>query len=243
MGRSMLETYYAGVYWLNRPETSQDCARRAETYFRLLASLDPTWARWFGKADTFEEALKLRIDPVAATFEALFAQKENQLPIDGYSLGLWNGEQHPGATSTDFACGISSHFLSNACVLEPPTPARSPHGERIVNASTMTQVLRAMAIAWEPDRGVAMSHSHREMLRKDGKLPPMLVGWVTYLSRRRGPIPPLPAPVRVEPVEELGTLITLTPERFTADNPSHVELATHVRSLLDQAGLLSPPQP
>jgi Immunity protein 52 len=243
MGRSMLETYYAGVYWLNRHETSKDCARRAETYFCLLASLDPTWAHWFGKADTLEEALKLRIDPVATTFEALLAQKEYQLPIDGYSLGLWNGEQHPGATSTDFTCGCSSRFVPNVCVLEPPTPARSPQGERIVVASTMTQVLRAMAIAWEPDRGVAMSHSHREMLRKDGKLPPVLVGWVTYLSRRRGHVPPLPAPVRVEPVENLGTLITLTPERFTAANPSHVELATHVRALLEEAGLLAPAQP
>lgn len=100
-----------------------------------------------------------------------------------------------------------------------------------------------MALAWEPDRGVVMSHSHREMLRENGKLPPVLVGWVTYLSRRRGPVPPLPAPVRVEPVEDLGTLITLTPERFTADNPSHVELAAHVRALLDQAGLLAPAQP
>ena len=88
-----------------------------------------------------------------------------------------------------------------------------------------------------------MSHSYAEMLRKDGKLPPVLVGWITYLSSRRGPVPALPAPVRVEPVENLGTLITLTPERFTADNPAHVELATHVHSLLDRAGLLAPAQP
>ena len=243
MDRSMLETYYAGVYWLNRPETSQACAQRAETFFRLLASLDPSWAHWFGKADTLEEALKLRIDPVATVFESLFAQKEHQTVRGGYALALWNGDSSTNATTTNFSCGSSSHFVSNVCVLEPPEPARSPAGERIVNAPTMTQVLRAMALAWEPDRGVVLSHSHREMLRKDGKLPAVLVGWVTYLSRRRGPVPPLPAPVRVEPVEELGTLITLTPERFTADNPSHVELATHVRSLLDQAGLLSPPQP
>jgi Immunity protein 52 len=236
------ERYYAGVYWVNRFETSQGCARRAETYFRLLASLDPTWAHWFGKTDTLEEALKLRIDPVAATFEALFDEKEYQLPVDGYSLGLWNGEQHPGATRTNFACGISSRFLSNACVLNPPTPARSPHGERIVNASTMTQVLRAMAIAWEPDWGVVMSQAFLDQIFP-GKLPPVLVGWITYVSSRRGPIPDLPAPVHVEPVENLGTLITLTPERFTADNPAHVELAAHVRSLLDQAGLLASAQP
>jgi hypothetical protein len=239
----MLETYYAGVYWLNRAETSQACARRAETYFRLLASLEPSWAHWFGKADTLEEALKLRIGPVASAFDALFAQKEHQTVKGGYALAVWNGDPSTDGTTTNFSCGSASRFVPNACVLEPPTPARSPHGERIVNASTMTQVLRAMALAWEPDRGVVMSHPHREMLRQDGKLPPVLVGWITYLSRRRGPIPPLPSPVRVEPVEDLGTLITLTPERFTADNPAHVELASHVRALLDQAGLLAPAQP
>ncbi len=238
----MAERYYAGVYWLNRQESAKECARRAETYFRLLAPLDPSWSRWFGKADTLEEALKLRIDPVAASFEALFVQKEHRLLADGYSLGLWNGEQHPGATRTNFACGTSSRFVSNACVLEPPTPARSPHGERIVNASTMTQVLRAMAIAWEPDWGVVMSQAFLDRAFPS-KLPPVLVGWVTYLSRHRGPVPRLPAPVRVEPVEDLGTLITLTPERFTAANPSHLELAAHVRALLDQSGLLAPAQP
>jgi hypothetical protein len=243
MGHSMLETYYAGVYWLNRSETSQACARRAEAYFRLLASLDPSWTQWFGKADTLEDALKLRIDPTAAVFESLFAQKEHQTVRGGYALDVWNGDSSTNATTTNFSCGSSSHFVSNVCVLEPPEPARSPAGERIVTASTLAQVLRAMAIAWEPDRGVVMSHSYAEMLRKDGKLPPVLVGWVTYLSRRRGPVPPLPAPVRVEPVENLGTLITLTAERFTADNPAHVELAAHVRALLDQAGLLVPAQP
>jgi hypothetical protein len=105
----------------------------------------------------------------------------------------------------------------------------------------MTQVLRAMALAWEPDRGVVMSDTYRDKFMPD-KLPPVLVGWVTYLSRRRGIVPPLPAPVRVEPVEELGTLITLTPERFTVDNPAHVELASQVRLILDQAGLLGPEQ-
>lgn len=240
MGCSMLETYYAGVYWLNRPETSQACARRAESYFRLLAPLEPTWTQWFGKADTINEALKLRLDPEAPTVESLFAQKAHQTVKGGYALDLWNGDPSSHGTTTNFCCGSSSPVVPNVCILNPPEPAQNPAGERIVNASTMTQVLRAMALAWEPDRGVVMSHSHREMIRREGKLPPVLVGWITYLSSRRGSIPPLPAPVRAEPVENLGTLITLTPERFTVNNPSHVELAAHVRALLDEAGLLTP---
>ncbi|MFL5344598.1 MAG: Imm52 family immunity protein, partial [Hyalangium sp.] len=66
------------------------------------------------------------------------------------------------------------------------------------------------------------------------------VGWVTYLSRRRGMVPPLPAPVRIEPVEDKGALIILTPDRLTAGNPDHVELGRRVGKLLDKAGLLQP---
>ena len=64
-----------------------------------------------------------------------------------------------------------------------------------------------------------------------------------YFSRQRGTVPPLPAPVRVEPVEDKGTLVILTPERFTVSNPEHVALAARVHELLDGAGLLGPLRP
>jgi hypothetical protein len=64
-----------------------------------------------------------------------------------------------------------------------------------------------------------------------------------HFSRLRGPVPPLPAPVRVEPVEDKGTLVILTPERFTVSNPEHVALAARVHELLNGAGLLRPLQP
>jgi len=238
----MTETYYAGAYWKGRRETAPECARRAEAFLQLLAPLEASWAHWFRKADTLEEALKLRIEPIAATFESLFTRKDNRLPIDGYMLGLWNGDPTlVAATTVEFTCGTSSRFVPNVCLLNPPAPAESPVGERIVTSALMTQVLRAMSLAWEPDHGVVMSEPYREKFWPD-KQPPAHVGWVTYLSRRRGSVPPLPAPVRVEPVEDLGTLITLTPERFTVNNPAHVELAHHVRQILDQAGLLGPEQ-
>ncbi|MCP3059400.1 immunity 52 family protein [Myxococcus sp. K38C18041901] len=87
-----------------------------------------------------------------------------------------------------------------------------------------------------------MSHAHRDMADSHRVPKSPYVGWVTYLAQHRGPVPPLPAPVRVEPVEGKGTLIVLTPERFTASNPEHVALAERVRVLLDQAGLLKPLQ-
>ncbi|ATB45655.1 hypothetical protein MYMAC_001240 [Corallococcus macrosporus DSM 14697] len=105
----------------------------------------------------------------------------------------------------------------------------------------LTQVMRAMVLAWEPEWGVFTSDRHRDAVSEFADTG-TFVGWGTYLSRNRGVVPPLPAPVRIEQVKDKGTLIVLTPERFTVGNPEHVALAERVRELLDRAGLLKPLQ-
>nr|WP_224367554.1 immunity 52 family protein [Hyalangium versicolor] len=112
----------------------------------------------------------------------------------------------------------------------------------MLTAPVMTEVSRAMALAWEPEWGVATSREHRDSVTESADLG-TFVGWVMYFSRLRGTVPPLPAPVRIEPVEDKGTLVVLTPERFTASNPEHVALAARVHELLARAGLLRPLQP
>ena len=66
---------------------------------------------------------------------------------------------------------------------------------------------------------------------------------MTYFSHRRGVLPPLPPQVQLEPVEDLGTLVLLTPERFSVSNPQHLDLARDVSERLRRAGLLSPLRP
>jgi hypothetical protein len=112
----------------------------------------------------------------------------------------------------------------------------------VLKAAVMLEVLRAMAVAWEPECGIATSHQHRDLVTGPEEFPEAgnFVGWVMYFSKGRGAVPPLPAPVRVEPVEDKGTLILLTPERFTVSNPEHVALAARVHALLAEAGLLRP---
>nr|WP_257792445.1 immunity 52 family protein [Myxococcus xanthus] len=99
-----------------------------------------------------------------------------------------------------------------------------------------------MVLAWDPDWAVAMSRTHQD-LDDQGDRGDVWLGWVTYFARARGVVPPLPAPVRIEPVEDKGTLIVLTPERFTVSDPEHVALSRRVRDLLSRAGLLKPLQP
>ena len=236
----MIETYYAGSYWLARPESAEACAQRAERFFRGLGRCDPAWNRWYQPARSFEEARKRQFTADATSFQLLFAHEAHQL-FDGVKFRLWSGDNPEETSSAGATCGSSSPQLPSNCVLEPFH--EGPVGERILTAPVMTEVLRSMAIAWDPEWGVATSHQHLEMAVKGFPYAGTFVGWVMYFSRLRGAVPPLPAPVRIEPVEDKGTLVILTPERFTASNPEHVALAARAHELLSRAGLLRPLQP
>ncbi|WP_309896703.1 immunity 52 family protein [Archangium sp.] len=236
----MFETYYAGSYWLARPEPVEACARRAERFFHLLERCDPAWTRWFETADSLEEARGLQFATDAANFQKLFARKENQLG-DGFTFHLWTGDNLEETSGVDGACGSADPRPPSSCVLRPYDEGLI--GERVLTAPVMTKVLRAMALAWEPEWGVVTSHQYDDLVSEKVMPAGTSVGWVMYFSRLRGKVPALPAPVRIEPVEDKGTLVTLTPERFTASNPEHVALAARVHGLLDRAGLLRPLQP
>jgi len=235
----MMETYYVGSYWLARPESAEACARRAERFFHLLGRCDPAWARWYEKADSFEEARKLQFTTDAANFQTLLARKERQIG-DGFSFHLWTGDNLQETSVVDGVCGSADPWLRTSCVLRPFREGRIR--ERVLTAPVMAEVLHAMALAWDPEWGVATSEAHRDRVTEKAK-PGTFVGWVMYFSRLRGKVPPLPTPVRIEPVEDKGTLVTLTPERLTASNSEHMELAARVHELLDRAGLLQPLQP
>ncbi|MDY7231434.1 immunity 52 family protein [Hyalangium rubrum] len=236
----MIETYYAGAYWLARHESAEACARRAEALFERLGRIEPTWRHWYETGSSFAEARERPFTPDTASFKALFERKQNRMG-DGFSFWLWTGDSPEETTSVDGFCGSASFVPPPVCVFKPPS--EGPLAHRVLTSAVLSEVVRAMALAWEPEWCVATSEQHRDMLANHGEVPDVFVGWVMYFSRQRGPVPPLPASVRVEPVEDKGTLILLTPERFTASNPEHVALAVRVQELLDAAGLLRPLQP
>lgn len=232
------ETYYVGSYWLARPESAEACAQRAERFFHLLGRCDPAWNQWHDTAA--EEASNDVVTPDAATFARMFQKKEYQSGKDGFRFMFFVGDTVPESTSASGNCGSAPPWVTSNCVLR--LPSKGPVSERVLTATVMTDALRAMALAWEPEFGVATSHAHREML-VNRKGVGTFTGWVMYFSRQRGAVPPLPVPVRVEPVEDKGTLVILTPERFTVANPEHVALAARVHEVLHGAGLLRPLQP
>ena len=236
----MVETYYLGAYWGPRQEDAEACAQRLAHMVPLLEPVDPLFARWFKSAKSLKEALKRPLDEDLAGLRQHIQRnlmkddRRQPMPDLGFDFGLWNGGSGGDDAWLSIGCGGYFERISNRCVLRPPH--KGPATERILTTSFQTAVLHALATAWDPDWGVAISNAQRDIIEK--KCPDVLVGWVTYLSRRLGRVPPLPAPVRIEPVGELGSLVILTPERFTASNPEHLALAERVRERLDAAGLL-----
>ncbi|RKH40307.1 hypothetical protein D7Y23_34975 [Corallococcus sp. AB050B] len=211
----------------------------------MLAACDPALANWNKIPKPRGKGRKTPLMPpsLPALTEA-FRRGVNREPGGppfedlGFRVGAYNDGTGQDFASINMKCGCYAEFrMANACVLR--LPAKGANAERIFTASVLMEVVRSMALAWEPDWAVAMSRTQQELHDEDGKAD-MWLGWVTYLARHRGSVPPLPAPVRIEPVEDKGTLIILTPERFTVANPDHVALARRVRELLVRAGLMQP---
>lgn len=234
-----IETYYAGAYWGPRKESPEECARRAEVFLAALPHVDPSFSRWFRQARSRKEALTRPIEPHRTALEKLIRRgKDRVVEALGYSIRTWNGEcDDYDDSGFQLDCGGYSERVPNGCVFKLPT--RGPNAERVLSAPVLTRLVRSLALAWEPDSALATSALHMDKVTTTGK-PGTFVGWITYFPRGRGTVPPLPAPVRIEPIEDKGSLIILTPERFTVANPEHVELSQRVHELLDRAGLLTP---
>lgn len=232
----MQDDYHIGCYWSGRTESDDQFAGRTEHWFKELSQIDPLLQHWYLTAKTASEAVEF--SPTHAVLRELFKRKAHNRGPMGPIFGAWNGRDDPDRLSTNMSAAWVAGAFPATCGVTPP--CKGDLAERLLTVRVLAQILRAMAYAWEPDWGVAISREYRSTLENStGRLPPgILCGWLTYLSRRRGIVPPLPEPVRVEPIGNMGTLVILTPERFTASNPAHVALGRDVQRILSQAGLL-----
>lgn len=67
------------------------------------------------------------------------------------------------------------------------------------------------------------------------------VGWLTYLSRALGPLPVIPPPTTVIPVDDLGWILVAQPEPVDPRNPDHQASLAYVRHALGARVLLDGP--
>ncbi len=242
----MQERYYLGAYWGPRKETALECAKRAQLFFRMLARCDPSFTQWYRAGRGFPRELPGHpVRPEVEELEKLLLSSRHRRGIGrkviedlGFSRILWNAKK--AATDIHLSCGGYSPWGGpNLCLLYP-TPEKEVR-ERLLRAPVLAEVLTSMATAWDPDCAMATSTEMVDLVEK--RKGEVRVGWLTYLSRRLGTLPPLPAPVRIEPVGELGWLLVLSAEPMTASNPEHVAFTARIRELLDRAGLIELPDP
>lgn len=232
----MSESYGIKAYWGGRPESAEGCARRAETFFRLLAECHPSYARWYEQNNSTRKALQLGFEPRHESFLRFFGKKKYQSGSDGFSFGAWTGhvKQDQGGMVM-LRCGSKAEVAPNFLWLFLPEEALGH--ERMLSTPVVVGVMRAIAVAWEPEWALATADGLWNQLSGGSRLGCFL-GWMTYFSRERGEVPALPTPVRAEPVGDKGTLVILTPERLSPSNPEHVALAWRVQKLLEERGLL-----
>lgn len=233
-----MRLFQMGAHWAGRSESAEACARRAEALFQQLGRCDPAYARWFEYSYSRMHSLQLPFEPTAETFLRFFKKRKHRLDREVFTFEAWTGQEQRGRGGRlSFVCGSNSPSYLNECLLY--LPREEPAASRVLTVPVLEQVVRAMVRAWAPDGCTVIPEGDLKAKKAmlDGR--PCL-GWLTYIASRRGSVPPLPEQVHVQPLEDKGTLIILTPECFSLENPEHVALAGSVRERLEKAGLLPP---
>jgi hypothetical protein len=204
----MRESYAATAYWCRRSESIEEWAARAEAFLRLLAECHPSFSRWYEEDPSAEESLQLGFEPTREAFAHFFGRSTSRFAEGGFIFRAWTG------------------------------PVEGTHGgERLLTRAVVAGVMRALAKAWELDWALATSEELWRQLSLGAKTD-TFVGWMTWVPRANGAVRQLPDPVRVEEVDDKGSLIILTPELLRSDNQEHLVLARRVQWSLKARGLL-----
>lgn len=241
----MIESYYIGAYWGVRKEAARECARRMNIFLATLQHIDATFVEWFHGGRSRKEALSRPFILTEENLTELLLEGRshddfgyNVLEELGFRTALWNGDEQGEDIALSVLCGSTASIPGvNSCVID--LPYEGVTAERLLRVSSLIEIMKCIASAWEPDWGVVNSRSYREMAPKQCENSP-LVGWITYLSSSRGRIPSLPSPSYSIEVDNLGSLIVVTNEQFTASDSQHVEAAKRTQNVLSHANLLGP---
>ena len=238
----MTSRFTLGAYWGDRRESRAECARRTSECLSRLARCDEAFAQWCQKGGSRRQAVEREVQPTEEVLASLL--RESRRDVDrsvieelGYTLGLWNGADEDESASISFSCGgcAGAPDVLNSVVLRLPRGGAA--AARLLRVDALVETMDAVVSSWEPDRARVISQEHLELLARRRGRP--TVGWLLYLSRRRGEIPRLPAPARVVPLAA-GSVIVLTDDCFSVERPDHLQHARRVEAILDEHGLLEP---
>jgi len=234
----MSHNYYVAGYWSGRTEPDAQFAERGAEWFRELGRIDPALRRWYD----FDERSRTAVE-VLPTVDTLLAKFQRERGWGGGNrFNVWNGMDPPDGVITDFKSLWLAKGFPALCMLSL-SGVREGLTRRLLHPETTERLLRELVRIWEPDWAVASTGDILSLYRDaTGRIPKCITcGWMTYLRHPRQAIPPLPKPMRVEPVGETGSLVIVTPEPLDASNPAHEDLVLQAQRILGEAELLENP--
>ena len=242
------DPFYLGAYWGDRKENIDTCAHRLAKFLKQLGELDEIFKGWSTGGRSLKEALANKSNINEVMLRELL-DKEGRLRTDigsevmndlGFSVGFWNRRRNSeGSVGLSVHCGsYAGHFgILNNCVIELPDDQKTV--QRVIRTEMLEKVLCAVAECWEPEWAVVTTHGLLESFKKSPQGAPD-PGWLIFICKRRGNVCELPEPSRKKVLDDLGTIVVVTDERFDTKRKEHIKAVKKVYRVLKKANLLEP---
>ena len=229
---AMNDRFHLGAHWRSRAQACEESARRLAQMLREFGDTDPVLSTWYRMRKRLRDPPRA-IPTSESELRAILRRSRlaEEEPMEWSTFSAWYCQEDPGGLM--LFCGAGGPRDHNSCVLNLPD-ARNVL-DRLTSPATFGRLAVTIIRAWEPDWFIGMSSLEMAAQRSARRYP--LVGWLTYIARSRGEVPAEVAPCRTMAIDDLGTLIVLTEDRFDAMNPAHVAEARRIADVLDRAGL------
>lgn len=237
-------TLYA--YWGNRREGLEATAVRMATMLDSLKPIHPAFERWLWQIPQDEQWVPYGGEPrtiqgLVTAFQAELTDpnvERPSVPGFGFSTSAWNGE--PENRAGAFRCSLE-HTDNPAIFPNLVTftlRSRQFGDPTMICTETLTQVLAAVAKAWNPVWATVYPKDLWNVL----ELPPapLRTGWITFLSNPLADEFVIPQGFRTEIGPDDGLIIVTTDAVFEPENPAHIALAEALKPALDR---IQPPDP
>lgn len=224
------EGFVLRFFWGPREESSAACAVRMNKFLKGLKAIDEVFTDWrtTGKRKSVELSGK------TGQLQELLERGANRFevppfePIRDLGFSLWVLSGGYAAASLDVHCGCYSEYVKNAVHLSPPTTGAA--GRRLFRVPVLVETCKLVARCWEPDEGQVWSLRLHEAIKPSPS--DIDVGWITYVSNRVRKLTSVPE-MEVIPVKGHGSIIVTTSQRFSTDNPKHLQKAKALAALVN----------
>jgi len=245
------ETLNLRARWGTRQETVGDCAKKMFAFLNDLAKCDDIFAQpWLKSSGTNLQDVEVSVESLQSLLEKGRVRRDFGKSIVehlGYdSSRLWNGSKN-NCVFVFVQCGAypNPQVLPSANCVWLDLPDDNLTTKWVARPQQLLEITNVVVKNWDPDWARISTNKIDAEIYRANPYRGQMVGWLTYISERYGPLPSLPKECSTERVGELGTLISITSinERLTISNPAHVALVRQLSEVLEQAGVLAPIPP